>query len=156
MAQYIFQNFYLFQLIPLIFFCNGTMASVYIKHFGEFKNQRYSSSSSSETSAYLRIVFKVDFLIGSWRGTVSIFDSLCKITWLPFCLTTIKPSFSRAFITFFPETEGNLVNWNLHYSNFAQHKSLFSCYFQNKLDSFLDVFKRFFLSISFTDSGRNL
>jgi hypothetical protein len=38
---------------------------------------------------------------------------------------------------------------------FTQCLSLLSCYFQNKLNSFLNVFKCLFFGISFADSGRN-
>jgi hypothetical protein len=58
-------------------------------------------------------------------GTVIRFDSLCKITWLPFCLIRTKPNFPRALISFFPETEGSLANRNLHNSNFTRHLDLF-------------------------------
>lgn len=131
-------------------YCNTGNQKVESIHFIPFKN------SSSETFACLRILLRVPFFTGLCKGTVTVSLTRCKKTWLPFCLTTTNPRFTRIFIIFCPEIIGNSSTYNIHRCNFPKNSGLFLCNLKHQFNGFFDVLKCFFFRVTLTNSGWKL
>ena len=71
-------------------------------------------NSSLDNPACWIIARSVPFLIGSWRGTVSLCFPSVKNKWLPFWLTTLNPALLSVLITFRQEIAGSFSDSYFH------------------------------------------